>query len=538
MHIQHGLLRLVEKIPLQAIFIVPFVLQVVLLVSVTGYISFLSGQHIVNTLVADLQDEISQRIEERLDQYLSLPHQLNQIEAFSLSSGYWSLSDETAVLPHFWHNLSVFKELNATFLGTEEGVMVGARRLTDNQIEVMLASEATGQSINYYLPDAQGYPDELVTGAPDYDPRTRSWYSEAMRLGRPHWSPIYLDFATGMLVITAGQPVYHPDGTPLGVLGSAFQFEQVNEFLQNLEIGENGQTFIIDRQGLLVSTSTAAPIAEEVDGVLTRRHVVDSENLIERETAVALWETFGDFEQIQTRHNLVIPIDGQNHYVRVSPMQDEFGLDWLVVVSVPASDFMTSVQLSNRITLLAMALALVSAVLIGIVTTRWVTRPLWQLHDAALAFSAGDWEARVENNRQDELGVLANTFNHMAGELQSSFALMAQNQARYESMFNYIPIMLYEEDFSAVKQYFNDLTAQGVTDLPAYIRAHPEVVPECAQRVRILAANQAVVRAMRLSTADELLTTLDKLLTPNEYDTFQQELEALAAGKTHFEAES
>lgn len=538
MHIKHKLLRLMGKIPLQVIFIVPFVLQIVLIVGIVGYISFRNGQRAVNSLISELQDEISLRIEDRLDQYLTAPHLLNQAQANTIELGQIGAENAELLIPYFWQNLKLLEDLNATFFGTEDGVMVGARRLSDAGLEVMLASESTNQSLNYYLPNKDGFPDEFVTGAADYDPRQRSWYTEALILGRPHWSPIYLDFETGMPVITAGQPVYGEDGEPLGVLGSAFQFEQVNDFLTSLDIGEHGQTFIMDREGTFVSTSSGASISRLVDDQLSRLFVAESEDLVERETAVSLKRIYGDLNTIQDAQDLTIPIDGQKHHIRVTPKRDKYGLDWLVVLIIPSSDFMTEIQANNRITIYMIILSLIGAVFIGIITTRWVTRPLRQLRDVALAYSDGNWDARVPMiEREDELGLLATTFNQMAAQLQHSFADLAQSQERYESMFNYVPIMLFEEDFSAVKMYIDHLKAEGITDLDAYFTTNPSALHECACRVKILAVNQAVVDTTQF-TAAELMTGLDQFLTEDEHDVFQRELIALAEGNAYFEAES
>ncbi|MEG4928141.1 MULTISPECIES: ATP-binding protein [unclassified Microcoleus] len=63
-----------------------------------------------------------------------------------------------------------------------------------------------------------------------------------------------------------------------------------------------------------------------------------------------------------------------------------------------------------------------------ILTSRLV-RPIGDLTVAAAQLSNGDWNQRVNIDRQDELGTLANAFNHMAVQLQKLFAsLEAKNQ--------------------------------------------------------------------------------------------------------------
>ena len=48
-------------------------------------------------------------------------------------------------------------------------------------------------------------------------------------------------------------------------------------------------------------------------------------------------------------------------------------------------------------------------------------RPLSRLSDLAERFALGDMSARVSSERDDEIGMLSRTFNHMAGELSSLY---------------------------------------------------------------------------------------------------------------------
>ena len=50
--------------------------------------------------------------------------------------------------------------------------------------------------------------------------------------------------------------------------------------------------------------------------------------------------------------------------------------------------------------------------------SEWFTKPLRQLSGAARQVAQGDYAVQVETNRRDELGDLAQEFNHMAKEVQ------------------------------------------------------------------------------------------------------------------------
>ncbi|MBI5564859.1 MAG: PAS domain S-box protein, partial [Chloroflexi bacterium] len=111
------------------------------------------------------------------------------------------------------------------------------------------------------------------------------------------------------------------------------------------------------------------------------------------------------------------------------------------------------------------------------------------------------------------------------------------SEARYRSLFQYSPVVLMEQDFSAVKQRLLELRAQGVQDFEAYLAARPQVVTDCLPLIRITDVNDAAVQLYGAHDRAELLTTLDQILPPDAHQLFCAELSSMAAGHTHFDGE-
>jgi len=76
----------IQKFSLRTTLVVPFVLQIMAAVGLVGYLSFRSGQQAVNDLANQLIDSASQRVNEHLDSYLALPHQINQLNAEAIAN--------------------------------------------------------------------------------------------------------------------------------------------------------------------------------------------------------------------------------------------------------------------------------------------------------------------------------------------------------------------------------------------------------------------------------------------------------------------
>ncbi|NEQ71330.1 MAG: response regulator, partial [Symploca sp. SIO2D2] len=262
---------------------------------------------------------------------------------------------------------------------------------------------------------------ELLEVLPDYNPRVRPWYKAAIVAGEPTWSPIYPEFVTKRLGITAAQPLYDEQGNLLGVLGSDLFFDRSNQFLRDLQIGMSGKTFIIERSGNLVMTSTLASVSI-TEGEETRRiKAVDSQNPLIGLSAKYLEEKVGNFSQINETQQHEFNIDGARQFLQVTPLRDGRGLDWLIVVVVPEADFMEQIHANTRITIALCLTALVVATVLGIFTSGWITKPILRLSQASQAIASGKLSQQVKVKGIDELMTLSESFNKMAQQLQESF---------------------------------------------------------------------------------------------------------------------
>jgi signal transduction histidine kinase len=95
-------------------------------------------------------------------------------------------------------------------------------------------------------------------------------------------------------------------------------------------------------------------------------------------------------------------------------------MNWAVLVDIPTA---TVLGPANRF-LRDVGIAAIALVLIGgfaaFFISRQITRPLEEITAAAEGISAGDYSRRVESSRRDELGILAQSFNSMAKQVDES----------------------------------------------------------------------------------------------------------------------
>ncbi|MEM7352792.1 MAG: response regulator, partial [Acidobacteriota bacterium] len=417
------------KRPLRLILVVPFLLQLAAVVGLTAWLSIRHGRQAVDEVTDRLRDELSEHIREYLQSYLETPHLINQLNADAIALGQLDWRDPQALSRHFWHQLGHFDNAEFIFFGSVEGGAAGAGRAADGSTTVdhtdFEPSVGLRSGTRYeYLAEAGGERGPLLKADPGFDARRRPWFVSAENLDVPVWSEVYPLFAESALAIAASQAVRDATGTLLGVLAVDLRLAGLDLFLQGLEIGKTGQTFILERSGLMVASSTAeAPLALGASGGAPERlpAAASAEPLISS-TTWFLHGHFGGLPSIQGDHQLSFDLDGERQFVQVAPIADGRGLDWLVVIVVPESDFLEPIVTHRKRTLQLCLAALVVATLLGLYTSRWIARPILRLRTASRAIATGQLDHTVAVEGVDELGDLSHSFNQMAAQLRGSFS--------------------------------------------------------------------------------------------------------------------
>jgi len=120
---------------------------------------------------------------------------------------------------------------------------------------------------------------------------------------------------------------------------------------------------------------------------------------------------------------------------------------------------------------------------------------------------------------------------------QADEALL-ESEERYRTLFEESPVPIWEEDFSAVKQYLDRLRDADVADLASYLKDHHESVVACAELVKILDVNKAALDLHMAKGKMDLLYHLTDTFTPESYDTFADELLAIWVGERSMETDA
>jgi len=431
-----------QDIPLRLLLVIPFILQIIGAVGLTGWLSLRNGQQAVREVTLQLRDEASARIKQNLDDYLEAPRIIVEVNTNSLELGQLDTEDPSRLTRTFWRQRNLFDpiEVSAIYFGTAEGEFTGLGFQNDQTWQMGRSGPETEFHFYSYATDNQGNPTELLEQGNAYDPRVRPWYKKAVEAQEAAWSDVYTDFKEPRLKITLAEPVFQESGELRGVLGVDFVLSHIRTFLQAIQIGESGKTFIMDRSGFLVATSTPElPFVIKPETV-ERLPAVESQNPVIQKTALYLYNYFSDLESINEAKNLELKIDREQYFLQVVPFNQGHNLDWLIVVMVPESDFMGQIHKNTQRTIALCVISLFVATGFGWLTAKWITDPIMQLSDgsrrlAGAALKRWTHESLAQNvavTGVAELKILAESFNQMASQLQESFTALEKSNEELE----------------------------------------------------------------------------------------------------------
>jgi PAS domain S-box-containing protein len=471
-----------SAVPLRLSLIVPYVILITVIVSVTCYLSFRNGQQAVRDVVMQLCDQITRRVEVQLRDFLEMPHIINRENAGLVRLGTLDVEDTLALERHFWHQVQTFGSVSTIYFAHAEGglSMVIVRDFETRDLGKairIVSTNGVGPGAQYvYSTDQQGRREALIETYPDYDVRTKPWYQNAVHAGEPSWNPIFISFTGEAMAISVSQPLYDEEGALLGVLGADLDLNVISDFLQELNVSPNGRVFIMQRSGALVATSSAEqPFRVGMPYEQTALvEVTQCEDAVIQATGVHLKEHFGGLNDLQRTQSLEFRLDGAmglRHNVQMMPFRDDYGLDWLIVVVIPETDFMWRINASVRNTLLLVVLAGLVAAAVSVLIAEWIIRPIRDLNRSTKAMAAGEWashslvaSAAWTLDRSDELGELARSFDHMARQLQIAFETLTSNvearttelhksQAFLQTIYNHSEIAIFVVDVTEEGDY-------------------------------------------------------------------------------------
>lgn len=413
-------MRLFRWLSLRQLLTLPYVVLVLGLAVVLGLLSYRTGRDAVDELSERLLAETVGRISRAVDQHLDGSSRVLDIAFPPGEPAPGEIGPQVEALRmRFWLATSVHRELNNyAYYGDEQGRFFGLWRDGGDSAELRLRLKGEGPRMLHRFDGPRGALREGQPEAKVFEPRQRPWYQAAKAHPGDTWSPIYIDFRTQELVTTRARQVMDAEGRLAGIVATDVSLRQLSEFVQSLQPSANGIAFVVEPRGSLIATSRGAHLRRAADGTAQRLDASATDDPLLASTYLqvrALIDEAG--EAAATRSTRIDGPDGSSVQVAYARLRDSAGLDWIIAVAVPRSDFLHKVT-SNLYQSIALALLAALAVVgVGWISLGVVSRDLRAIAVAARQIGEGHFDTPLQVERNDEIGDLAQSFATMRHKL-------------------------------------------------------------------------------------------------------------------------
>ncbi|MFA6355544.1 MAG: ATP-binding protein [Candidatus Omnitrophota bacterium] len=162
----------------------------------------------------------------------------------------------------------------------------------------------------------------------------------------------------------------------------------------------------------------------------------------------------------------------------------------------------------QKILIAALAAVFLFSLVLSVIVSSAVTRPISRISSTANSIAAGDLSARALVSSDDEIGDLAKTLNYMAGEIRSKIGRIASGEAKLEAVLSSMVegVIVTDEkgavvvaNPSARKMFFIDTSPEGKTTLEVIRNSSvQEIVDGILKQGKRVAAEE-----IRLNKPDE-----------------------------------
>ena len=155
-----------------------------------------------------------------------------------------------------------------------------------------------------------------------------------------------------------------------------------------------------------------------------------------------------------TDQSIIAAMNGMTSFSTEKKSTDTFGLlrDWMsyavpisdgegetayiIYTRLDASDMQTSLNETTKTIVIAVALALLLAAIMGYVFAQTLTGPILALTKGAKSLAEGDMSQSLKVRSTDEIGQLTSSFNYMAEELAKNMSEISREKNRLEILLH------------------------------------------------------------------------------------------------------
>ena len=245
---------------------------------------------------------------------------------------------------------------------------------------------------------------------------------------------------TGLPTMLVSTPLKDKDDNTIGVVALRVHVATLSNMMHSQKFGKTGETYLVSKDGYMLSEP-------RFTRHLVKKGVVKKRSALELKLVNPVTGKLTDgVAQCITGKNgsnskgyndyAGIPVLGVWHWL------PEF--NWGVVTEIDRSEAYRAVYNLNTLGVVLLFGIALPIMFFAYVVGKKLSNPIVELTEATEKMAEGDLTQRVNIEREDELGVLATSFNTMANTLDYKTREIEKSERDYRELFDSIKVGIYQ----------------------------------------------------------------------------------------------
>lgn len=229
-----------------------------------------------------------------------------------------------------------------------------------------------------------------------HDAEHVGWYYTPVEKGEPIWMEPYYNKNNNIYMISYVEPIYQ-NGHLIGIVGMDIDFSDIVELIDEITLYENGYAYLADENGNIIYH----PHSEMI------QYMMSEEGAWEKNSKYLAGES-------SSSQLYDYSLNGQAKRMAFCTLRNNMRL----IVTAPTKEIDAKLWELKGFIAIAVNVVIIISVVIAVLISGTMTRPLRSLTEAAKQVSAGDLNVTITNKSQDEIGVLSRVFQQMVDSMR------------------------------------------------------------------------------------------------------------------------
>jgi signal transduction histidine kinase/HAMP domain-containing protein len=220
----------------------------------------------------------------------------------------------------------------------------------------------------------------------------------------------------------------------MGIVCFRVDVSKISEFMRSIKLGASGETYLINKQGYMLTESRFVPYLKKVGlvekGTTLEMKLINPETGKLTKSAAECLKGYEGYDGNGYLDYRGVKVIGFWKWIPE--------LDWGVVAEIDYDEGYKEVMTLHRNVTTIMVIVTIGIIVFAFIMGQRMTAPILYLTDATRKMASGDLTQNVSVNSKDEIGELANSFNMMTKTIKKRNEELQSSNIFMESMFDAI----------------------------------------------------------------------------------------------------